>query len=257
MKNFKYPLLFAIILSILYFSCSKNDTVETQIIENETNIVVKSITSTAINGFNYKTFYQEVANAINRKGIVILAHGDGGSSNDPLLNEQCAILAQQGYVAITTSYRAPTFQNALTDSTNFKADMESIINQTTVLYGISVNRTILGGFSRGGNLAFNMFLPSGQFGTATTLDLRGTILECAGGDQFKGSVVLKQVAFMSNKIDNVVGGDALAFQTGLTQNPNNTVKTLSECYIVNSDGHCTNANEYKTFVVRKVKEWLP
>ncbi len=260
MKNFKFPLLFAILISILYFSCSKSDDVivTSQTTPNNTsNITVKNSTTTAANGFDYKTYYQEVANANNRKGIVILAHGDGGSSNDGLLNDQCNTLAQEGYVAVTTSYRAPNFVNALVDSNRFKADMESVVNQVTVLYAIPVNKTLVGGLSRGGNLAFNMFLPSGQYGTSTTLDLKGAILECAGGDNYKGGAILKQVAYMSNKTDATVGADAIGFQTGLTTNANNIVKTLSECYIVNSDGHCTNAGEYKAFIVRKVKEWLP
>lgn len=267
MKNFKYLLIFTFVTSSLFTSCSKNE--ETPVIQLPVTstpvavnpipvpIVIKNITTTAANGFNYKTFYQETATSTNRKGIIILAHGDGSNSNDGLINEQCDALAKEGYVAITTSYRTPAFQNVLTDSNNFKADMESVINQVTALYNIPINKTILGGLSRGGNLAFNMFLPSGQYGTVTSLDLKGAILECAGGDQYKGSAILKQVAYMSNKTDNTVGANALAFQTGLTLNTNNTVKTLSECYIVNSDGHCTNAGEYKAFIVRKVKEWLP
>jgi dienelactone hydrolase len=258
MKNFKYPLLFIVLISILYCSCSKTDNAipATQTSSNTSNVVVKNIT-TATNGFNYKTFYQEVATTNNRKGIVILAHGDGGSSNDVLINDQCTALAQEGFVAITTSYRAPTFTGGSVDNGRFKADMESIVNAVTNLYAIPVNKTIVGGLSRGGNLAFNMFLPSGLYGSPTTLNLKGAILECSGGDNYKGSAMLKQVAYMSNKIDVTVGADALAFQTGLTTNTNNAVKTLSECYIVNSDGHCTNADEYKTFLVRKVKEWLP
>jgi predicted alpha/beta-fold hydrolase len=259
MKNFKYPLLFIVLISVLYCSCSKTDDAipATQTSSNTGSIVIKNSTTVATNGFNYKTFYQEVATANNRKGIVILAHGDGGSSNDVLLNDQCTALAQEGYVAITTSYRAPTFTGGSVDNDRFKADMESIVNAVTNLYAISVNKTLVGGLSRGGNLAFNMFLPSGQYGSPTTLNLKGAILECSGGDNYKGSNMLKQVAYMSNKTDSEVGADAIAFQTGLTTNSNNIVKTLSECYIVNSNGHCTNADEYKAFVVRKVKEWLP
>ena len=165
-------------------------------------------------------------------------------------------MAEEGYVAITTSYRAPAFQNALVDSESFKQDMESIVTAATALYTIPVNKTIVGGLSRGGNLAFNMFLPAGLYGSPTTLNLKGAILQCAGGDNYKGSAMLKQVAFMSNKTDNVVGTDAIAFKNGLAANTNTTVKTLSECYIVDSNGHCTNASEYKAFLVRKVKEWL-
>ena len=259
MKNFKHTFFFIVLISFLYYSCSKTDDAPpaTQTTTSTSDVVLKNITTTATSGFKYKTFFQEVASATNRKGIVILAHGDGSSSNDGLLNDQCTALAQEGYVAITTSYRAPLFAAYVADSNNFKADMESVVNQVTALYAIPVNKTIVGGISRGGNYAFNMFLPPSLYGTPTSLDLKGAILECAGGDNSKGSSMLKQVAYMSNKTDATVGADALAFQTGLATNINNTVKTLSECYIVNSDGHCTNANEYKAFVVRKVKEWLP
>jgi hypothetical protein len=102
-----------------------------------------------------------------------------------------------------------------------------------------------------------MFLPTSIYGSPTTLDLKGVILECSGGDDYTGFAIKKQVACMANKTDNVIGGNIDQFKAGLATNPNNDVKTLSECLIVNSTGHCTNVELYKPFIVRKVKEWLP
>jgi dienelactone hydrolase len=241
---------------ISFVSCSKSD--DSPAPPNTSNVAVVSKT-TALANFSYKTFYQETANASTRKGIVIIAHGDGGNSDDGTINDQCKELAQNGYVAVTTSYRTPN-QGYTIDVNNFKADMESVVNKVTVDYNIPVNKTIVGGSSRGGDLLFPMFLPAANAAAAiqpTALDLKGIILECSGGDNYKGTAILKQVAYMANKNDNVFGTDATTFQAGLSNNANNTVKTLSECLIINSTGHCTNADQYKPFIVRKVKEWLP
>lgn len=252
-----------LVLTIVLFSCSKSDDTPTETNPPQSTLPttpVASVTnvSTTTNGFSYKTYYQTPANATNRKGLVILAHGDGGSSNDAILNDQCVALANEGYVAITTSYRTLA-GNYTNDYNQFKADMESVINTTTTLYNIPVNKTLLGGSSRGGNVGFNMFLPAnpGAAIQPTALNLRGVILECSGGDNWKGSAILKPVIYMSNKIDATVGADALAFKAGLATNTNAGVATLSECFIVDSSGHCTNPEAYKPFLVRKVKEFLP
>jgi dienelactone hydrolase len=249
--------LLSISAIIIFASCSKSD--DSPAPPNTSNVAVVNKT-TALANFSYKTFYQEAANASTRKGIVIIAHGDGGNSDDSTINDQCTALAQNGYVAVTTSYRSPSSAVYATNVNNFKADIESVINKVTVDYSIPVNKTIVGGLSRGGDLMFPMFLPAANAAAAiqpTTLDLKGVILECSGGDNYKGSVILKQVAYMANKNDDVFSTDATTFQTGLASNGNNTVKTLSECLIINSTGHCTNADQYKPFIVKKVKEWLP
>jgi dienelactone hydrolase len=257
MKTTIKLLSFLFISSVISFvSCSKSD--DSPAPPNTSNIAVVSKT-TALVGFSYKTFYQEVANATNRKGIVIIAHGDGGNSDDGTINDQCNELAQNGYVAVTTSYRAPSAAVYATNVNNFKADMESVINKVTVDYNIPINKTIIGGLSRGGDLTFPMFLPANADNsiTPTTLNVKGVILQCSGGDEYKGRVFKKQVAFMANKNDNVFNTDATTFQTGLSNNSNNTVKTLSECLIIQSTGHCTDVDKYKPFVLKKVKEWLP
>jgi hypothetical protein len=247
-----------ILIVICIFSCSKDD--DNKQPSPETPIATISKISD-IGDFNFKTYYQEVANANNRKGIIILAHGDGGSENDAVLNDQCKSLAEQGYVAATTSYRNPNQALYTTNVNNFKADIESVINKLAIDYSIPINKVIVGGSSRGGDLLFPMFLPTntilGVQISPTTLDVKGAILQCSGGDEYKGRFIKKQVAYMANKNDNVFQTDATFFQTGLTNNPDNVVKTLSECLIVNSTGHCTNPELYKPFIIKKVKEWLP
>jgi hypothetical protein len=244
---------------LISISCSKDDDIAPVIIPPIAVATVNKIT--ALPNFSYKTYYQETANANNRKGIVILAHGDGGTFEDSVLNDQCKALAEAGYVAATTSYRNPNQALYTTNVNNFKEDIENVINKMVVDYSISINKVVVGGASRGGDLMFPMFLPAntilGVEISPTTLDIKGVILQCSGGDSYKGSAIKKQVAYMSNKNDNVFGSDATTFQSGLTSNVNVNVKTLSECLIINSTGHCTNPEQYKPFILRKVKEWLP
>ncbi len=241
---------------LISISCSKDDDTTPLIIPPIAVATVNKIT--ALPNFSFKTYYQEIVNANNRKGIVILAHGDGGTLDDGTLNEQCKALAEAGYVAVTTSYRNPN-QGYINDVNNYKYDIESVVNKMVTDYSISISKVIVGGASRGGDLMFPMFLPANADNSIvpTTLNIKGVILQCSGGDEYKGRVFKKQVAFMANKNDNVFGADATKFQTGLSNNLDNNVKSLSECLIINSTGHCTNPEQYKPFVLRKVKEWLP
>lgn len=244
-------------IALVAVSCSKNDTSTPQIpLEIAPTVINK--TSDA-RGFKYKTYYQETANANNRKGIIILAHGDGGNENDATLNDQCNDLAKLGYVAVTSSYRAST---TYSESVNFfKVNMESIITALSLNYTIPENKTILGGLSKGGNLAYFMFLPAANGFSPTTKNLKGAALMCAGADTYRGTSILKPVIVMCNKIDSEVGiTNAYDFKTALQNNTNANVKTLSECLIFdnnNVDAHCSNTNEYKAFLIKKVQEWLP
>lgn len=243
---------------LISISCSKDDDAAPVTNTPTTTVAAVIFKTTSMTGFSFKTYYQEIVNANNRKGIVILAHGDGGTLDDGTLNEQCKALAEAGYVAATTSYRNPN-QGYINDVNNYKYDIESVVNKMVTDYSISISKVIVGGASRGGDLMFPMFLPANADNSIvpTTLNIKGIILQCSGGDSYKGSAIKKQVAYMSNKNDNVFGSDATTFQSGLTTNVNANVKTLSECLIINSTGHCTNPEQYKPFVLRKVKEWLP
>jgi hypothetical protein len=51
--------------------------------------------------------------------------------------------------------------------------------------------------------------------------------------------------------------DANEFKNGLQNNANTNVKTLSECLIYNSSGHCGDTSGNKKIMVTKVKQWLP
>lgn len=250
----KLLILPALFLSLLTISCSDDDNDKTPA-EDYATIPVISETKTG-NDFYYKEFFQEIASAETRKGIVILAHGDGTDENDGLLNDQCTALAQNGYVAITTSYVIQADANLAEINQLFQQNIEQVILHSTTDYGIPRNKVVIGGASRGGNNAFALVLP-GQTGINPTAGIKGVILECSGGDTWKGSALLFPTAYMSNLNDNIMGSNADDFKSGLENNNNPGVKTASECLIINGTGHCSDASKYKAFIVKKVKEWLP
>jgi hypothetical protein len=252
----KSILLLIIIFS--FFSCSKNE--ETANGTPAPPAITNKVVTAGNYNFKYKVFYQEIQNATNRKGLIILAVGDGGNENDGTLNEQCAALAQEGYVAVTTTYRS--LDTGLTwdqQGAQFKQDMLFVASNTQIEYtGINQSNTIFGGLSRGGNMVMALILP-GQFANTTPFSgIKGALLQCSGGDNWKGSAVIFPVAYMSNKVDNVMGvANANDFKTGLASNPNPNVTSQSECLIYNSSGHCADISGNKAFIVKKVKEWLP
>ncbi|MBD3583192.1 alpha/beta hydrolase family protein [Flavobacterium selenitireducens] len=253
MKTIK--LLSFILLFALAFSCSKDDDGPSQ--SDNDNTPVVSLNAQSASGFGYKVFFQETASPQTRKGLVILAHGDNSDEADGTLNSQCEALAKKGYVAVTTSYRNPTGTYEEINA-RFKGDIESMITAMGGEFQIPRNKTIIGGLSRGGNNTFPLILP-GQPGVGNPItDIRGAILECSGGDEWKGSAVLVPVAYMANKVDPTMGVEnANDFKNGLLNNANGSVAQDSECLIINSSGHCTSSGQYKNFVVEKVMEWLP
>jgi hypothetical protein len=255
MKTSNFIKLIVILLLIVTVSCSKSD--------NDTTTpepVIVSTINTASLGFKYKTYYQEASNATTRKGLIVLARGDGGSENDSTLNDQCNALAKLGYVATTTSYQT-NVSSYFIQVQDFKNGMEEIILKLNTDFGIPANKTILGGLSLGGNMAYFMFLPPINGFTPTTLNLKGAVFMCSGADTYRGQKILKPAIVMCNKIDSQVGiTNAYDFKTALQANVNQDVKSLSECLIFdnnNVDAHCSNSNEYQAFLIKKVKEWLP
>ncbi|RZJ69883.1 hypothetical protein [Flavobacterium sp.] len=253
MKTIKFLPL--VLLFTLNFSCSKNDDSASPSDNDPTQTINQ--TSQSNRGFAYKTYFQETASPETRKGLVILAHGDNSDEGDGILNAQCELLAKKGYVAVTTSYQNPTGTYAEINA-RFKADLESVITAAGAQFQIPRSKTIIGGMSRGGNNTFPLILP-GQEGVGNPItDIRGAILECSGGDEWKGTAVLVPVAYMANKVDPTMGvQNANDFKNGLLENGNGNVAEESECLIINSSGHCSDAGSYKAFVVEKVVEWLP
>ncbi|MCZ8197803.1 MAG: hypothetical protein O9267_09365 [Flavobacterium sp.] len=252
----KSILLLVIIFS--FFSCSKNE--ETANGTPAPPAITNKVVTAGNYNFKYKVFYQEIQNATNRKGLIILAVGDGGNENDATLNEQCAALAQEGYVAVTTTYRS--LDTGLTwdqQGAQFKQDMLFVASNTQIEYtGINQSNTILGGLSRGGNMTMALILPNQFAGTTPFTSIKGAILQCAGGDTWKGSAVQFPVAYMSNKVDNIMGvANANDFKTGLASNPNPNISSQSECLIYDSSGHCADISGNKAFIIKKVKEWIP
>jgi hypothetical protein len=258
MRHFFIKLLLVTIVVVL-FSCSKNDD-PAPISPITTPAITNKVVTAGNYNFKYKVFYQEIQNATNRKGLIILAVGDGGNENDGTLNEQCAALAQEGYVAVTTTYRS--LDTGLTwdqQGAQFKQDIQYVASLNQYEFaGIYQSNTIFGGLSRGGNMVMALILP-GQFANTTPFSgIKGALLQCSGGDNWKGSAVIFPVAYMSNKVDNVMGvANANDFKTGLASNPNPNVTSQSECLIYNSSGHCADISGNKAFIVKKVKEWLP
>jgi len=247
--------LCALTLFATALSCSKSDDSQSPVDNDPTPTVNQMATSNR--GFDYKIYYQETASPQTRKGLVILAHGDNSDASDGTINSQCEALAKKGYVAITTSYQIPTGTYEEINS-RFKADIESVITAAGNQYEIPRNKTIIGGSSRGGNNTFPLILP-GQAGVGNPItDIRGAILQCSGGDEWKGSALLVPVAYMANRVDPTMDvQDANEFKNGLNNNANGNVAEQSECLIINSSGHCTGAGQYKSFIVTKVMEWLP
>lgn len=216
------------------------------------NIEVETRTSNGT-GFEYKVFYQEEITPQTRRGIVILAVGDGGNINDGTLNSQCDALARKGFVAITTTYRINSDYYA-----GFKEDMEEIIANETVAFGIPKSKVVLGGLSRGGNRLHGAVLPENpEYNSYPIEGIKGVILECAGGDYWKGRGILYPVLFMNNKIDNTVQTpDADEFVNGLQENINPGVKDKSHCLIVPGSGHCTNSGQYRNFILQHIDSWF-
>lgn len=238
--------------SIFLMSCKKKEEKKDDPNTNLPNVEV-STTVVNSNGFSYKKFYQPSASDATRRGLIILAVGDGGGINDPSLNDQCDALAKKGFVAITTTYRP--MPNLYADwYALFKEDMERIITDETATFSITRDKVVLGGLSRGGNLLFSCVLP-GQ--PVTPIEgIKGVILECAGGDNWKGSAIFHRVLYMSNISDPGMTNDASAFQAGLQNNLNPGVKDNSYCLIIPSEGHCTNLSEYKTFIIQNIDSWF-
>lgn len=238
-------ILFLMSFLFLLSNCSSDDNNEP---EMPVNSDVKTKAGTT-NGAAYRVFYQETNQADTRKGLIILAVGDGGNENDATLNAQCVALADKGYVAITTTYRTNSEYYA-----GFKEDMEQIITKETAAFGIARNKVVLGGLSRGGNRLHGAILPANPQSNSYPIEgIKGVILECAGGDEWKGRSILYPVLFMSNKVDNTVQTpDAETFVNGLQQNVNPGVKDKSKTLIIPGSGHCTNANQYKDFIVNNI-----
>ena len=231
-------------------SCSKNEsTTEPEPVDP--NIEIQSATKTGT-GFSYKVFFQEEISNKTRRGIIILAVGDGGNINDVTLNDQCDAMARKGFVAITTTYRTNSDYYA-----GFKEDMEQIINKETMAFDIARNKVVLGGLSRGGNRLHGSVLPGQMNNVPPIKGIKGLILECAGGDEWKGSALLFPVLFMNNKVDaQVQTTDAETFKNGLQNNSNPGVKDLSHCLIVAGSGHCSQVATYKDFILEHIDSWF-
>lgn len=237
---------------LLFFSCKKDN----NYIDNEPPISNKiQIKMNNANGASYKIYFTESNQAENRKGLIILAVGDGSDENDGILNQQCESLAKKGYIAITTTYR-PFSSNYTNWMVSFKEDIEKIITQETQAFNITRDKVVIGGLSRGGNLSFGLVTP-GQMGAVPPIaGIKGVILECAGGDWWKGSAILFPTLLMSNATDAAVGADAEAFKNGLDSNGNSNIKSKSKVLIIPGEGHCTNSNQYNDFIVNNIDSWF-
>lgn len=250
-KLFLSKVIIGMFITVL-MSCNSDDNSSSDNNPIDSNIeVITKITSEV--GFDYKVFYQEQNTPQTRRGIIILAVGDGGNINDGILNGQCDALAKKGFVTITTTYRADSEYYA-----GFKQDMEQIILAETTTFSIPKNKVVLGGLSRGGNRLHGAVLPANpEYDSYPIEGIKGVILECAGGDFWKGKGILYPVLFMNNKVDNTVQTtDADTFKNGLQENPNSGVKDKSHCLIVSGQGHCTNSNEYKNFILQHIDSWF-
>lgn len=249
----KLLLLSVFFLSQTFISCSDDD--NNPPADEFSDVPVSAKTSEG-NGFKYKTFYQENASPETRKGIIILAHGDDTDENDGTLNDQCKSLAQNGYIAVTTSYVTLNDATFAQINQKFQENIEQVIVHSMADYEIPRNKVIIGGLSRGGNNTFPLVLP-GQDGINPIAGIKGVILMCSGGDVWKGSAILFPVAYMSTENDDVMDANANNFKNGLRDNMRPGVSENSECLIIPGNGHCTATEQYKPFIIKKVRQWLP
>ena len=248
-------LVFSTLIWCSLTGCSKKKGNTSSENNTKTTAQVKSKIGTG-NSFNYKVFYQDANTPQTRKGLIILAVGDGGNENNGTLNAQCDALAQKGYVAITTTYR-PMPATYVQWYINFKQDIEQIIGKETAAYGIARNKVVIGGLSRGGNLTLGLVLPAQMDADHPPITgIKGVILECAGGDNWKGTAILFPVLFMSNATDKQVGTNADAFKTGLQSNGNLGVKDKSQLLVIPGEGHCTGSSQYKDFITQHIDSWF-
>lgn len=240
---------------IFALGCSKDDDNYSEPTLPNADVAVTVTTHEFPGNFEYKKFLRTELGSV--RGLIILAHGDGGSIDDSTLNDQCYALAQQGFIAITTSYRNPTGTEAEINS-QFVTDLNAVYFAMNGQYNIPVTKTVVGGLSRGGNLTFPLVLPGQPGLNAPSSSLKGVILECSGGDAWKGGAIVVPVAYMSNQSDDVMGmADANDFKNALLSNANPGVASKSECLIIGGQGHCGSSNQYKAFVVNKMIEWFP
>ncbi len=250
-KNNIFNLVLIIGFLFLLINCKKdNNKIDTHsLASNEIKIKYGNANSAI-----YKVYYPESNQIENRKGMIILAVGDGGNENDVTLNDQCKALAQKGYVAITTTYRP--FSTTYVDwMVSFKEDMDKIIAQETIAFNITHDKVVIGGLSRGGNLTLGLVTP-GQMGNELPIaGIKGVILECAGGDWWKGSAILFPTLLMSNATDTAVGTVVEEFINGLESNSNPDVKNKSKVLSIPGEGHCTSINQYKDFIVNNIDSW--
>lgn len=134
---------------------------------------------------------------------------------------------------------------------------EQIISKETAAYGIDRSKVVIGGLSRGGNLTLGLVLPAQMDSDHPPIaGIKGVILECAGGDNWKGSAILFPVLFMSNATDKQVGTNADAFKTGLQSNGNLGVKDKSQLLIIPGEGHCAGSGQYKDFIIQYIDSWF-
>jgi hypothetical protein len=217
-----------------------------------TTLMVKNRIENSNTGIRHSIHIQEpVVDIANfYKGVVILAHGDGGNEMDGTLNGQCAELAKAGYIAATMTYR-PLNKGWNQDAISFKEDVESVITSIITKYNVSRSKVVVGGLSRGSNQLFNCLLPGQP--ASPILGIKGVILECPGGDAWKASVFPYPVAFMANEIDNDMGSNSNNFCNSI----NPSIKSQSECLIIPGTGHCGGSNQYTAFILKMVKNWLP
>ncbi|WP_300672101.1 hypothetical protein [Soonwooa sp.] len=205
--------------------------------------------------FNYRAYYPESTATDARKGIVILGVGDGGNVNDGLLNDQCDAIARMGFVAIVTTYEKGS--SYADGNIKFKQNIEEIISKEASLYGIPRSKVVVGGVSKGGNLSLGISLP-GQMGNGgqPIEGIKGLIIECGGGDQWKGSALKLPVLYMANATDGATGGNGTDFRSGIESNTNADVKAKSKFLIAPGEGHCTNSADYKNFIINNINSFF-
>ena len=222
-----------------------------------------------LTNFSFRTYWVDAQNLPSGSltGVVILAHGDGGTFEDATLNAQCVEIAKKGIIAIVTSYRPGNNANWVLNVKQFQQDMETLITEAATRGIIPTtmprNRIILGGLSKGANNSLLMTIQGGlSDGNGTTLapttGIGGLILECAGGDNYSGSMLGFPALYMANEIDNGYGNVKISdFSAGLATNGLSNVKSKTKILSIPGTNHCGGADQYTNFIVSNLSILLP
>lgn len=212
----------------------------------------------------YKIYLQPVANATNRKGLILFGSGNDpgnpqiGGLDDGLQNNTANELAKLGYVAAIVAYRKHDPKGDWNERSNLLAqDIMQVAKTIFTNYGegqISEKQVITGGSS----YATAMLLTNIAY-YPTLANTRGVLAACGAlgkGEAEKFQVPVYVLACNGNA-DELVGevfGAAILESMGENDKKNDSGEFIDP----NCTGHCGgDMNTWTAKLVERVRVWLP